>query len=268
MSRKRQRAIFNPQGRASAQLTTLSYDFVDGYTVAEHFHNEAQLVFASKGVMTIRTEHGIWVVPPLRAVWIPPREIHSITMCGAVLMRTLYFIPKVAKTIPKECFVLNVSPLFRELILHACTKQAWKTRIAKERRILEILLDQLKSSPTIPLQLPQPRDSRAARVVDMLIRDPSDPRTLGELCKGVGGSKRTIERAFLADTGMTFGKWRQQLRLLHGMRLLAAGAKVTTAALESGYNSTSAFISIFKKALGHTPLHYLDLHVNKHHITP
>jgi AraC-like DNA-binding protein/quercetin dioxygenase-like cupin family protein len=260
MSRKRQSPIYNPQGRPAVQLTTLSYTFADGHIVQEHFHKEDQLLFASKGVMTIRTGNGIWVVPPLRAVWIPGNEIHSIVMAGSVLMRTLYFAPKFAEATPRKCFVLNVSSLFRELILHACTKPAWKIRIAEEGRIIEVLLDQLKLASTIPLQLPEPKDSRAARVVEILIGDPSDPRTLGELCKGTGGSKRTIERAFLDDTGMTFGKWRQQLRLLHGMRLLAAGEKVTVAALESGYNSPSAFIAVFKKALGHTPHQYLGLH--------
>jgi AraC-like DNA-binding protein len=52
---------------------------------------------------------------------------------------------------------------------------------------------------------------------------------------------------------MTFGKWRQQLRLMQGMRLLAEGAKVTHAALEAGYSTPSAFISMFRKTWGTTP---------------
>lgn len=260
MSKKRQTAIYDPQGVPNAQLTTFSHDFADGYLIPEHFHKEGQLLFASKGVMTVRTSHAIWVVPPMRGVWIPADEVHSITMSGNVLMRTLYFSPRVAMSVSRKCFVLNVSPLFRELILHACDKPAWKTRVAKEKRMVGIVLDQLASSTAIPLHLPQPRDARAGRVVSILVSDPSDPRTLGELCKRAGGSKRTIERAFLDETGMTFGKWRQQLRLLHGMRLLATGEKVITAALESGYNSPSAFISVFKKTLGHTPNQYLELH--------
>ncbi len=258
MSKKRQGPLLDPQGIRSAQLTTLSKDYADGHVIPSHFHPEAQLVFASEGVMTIHTRQGIWVVPPLRAVWIPCKEIHSIEMSGTVKMRTLYLSPRTATRLPEHCFVLNVSPLFRELILHACGRTAWRSRNPQDKRVLEFLLDQFKSAPTVPLQLPQPKDPRARRVAERLIRDPSDPSPLAALCKAAGGSKRTIERAFLSETGITFGKWRQQLRLMHGMKLLASGEKVTHAALESGYDSPSAFISVFKKALGQSPARYFN----------
>ncbi len=55
---------------------------------------------------------------------------------------------------------------------------------------------------------------------------------------------------------MTFGRWRQQLRLLQAMQLLAAGRPVTAVALEVGYDSPSAFIAMFKRTLGTTPHRY------------
>ena len=93
----------------------------------------------------------------------------------------------------------------------------------------------------------------------MLMADPSDSRTLAQLCKAGGASKRTVERLFQEDAGTTFGKWRQQLRLMQAMRLLAEGAKVTHAALEAGYSTPSAFISMFRKALGTTPTQYFRM---------
>jgi AraC-like DNA-binding protein len=71
-----------------------------------------------------------------------------------------------------------------------------------------------------------------------------------------GASKRTIERIFKDDLGMTFAQWRQQLRLMRAMVLLAEGTKVTHAALESGYSTPSAFISMFRRSMGTTPTMY------------
>jgi AraC-like DNA-binding protein len=258
MSRKRQTPIFDKRGSPTAQLTTLSYDYVDGHMVPEHFHHEDQVVFASRGVMTVQTPDGIWVVPPLRAIWIPGRTVHSILMSGAVLMRTLYFEHGFVRSAGKKCFVLNISSLLRELIIYACNQSDWKTNIPSDRHLIDVIVDQLKIAASIPLQLPQPKDARALRVVRALMKDPSDPRTLEELSRSSGGGKRTIERIFIEETSMTFGKWRQQLRLLHAMRLLASGEKVITAALEAGYQSPSAFISAFKKSLGETPNKYFE----------
>jgi AraC-like DNA-binding protein len=256
MSLKCHSLLLDGRGRPIAQAATLSYDFENGHVIPEHSHPEDQLVFASKGVMTVRTKDGIWVVPPLRAVWIPAGTAHTIAMSGPVSMRTLYFLPRLARTAPKKCFVMNVSSLLKELILHACKFPRLNRKVPVERRVLAILLDQLEAANSSPLQLPHPSDTRAERVVKALLAHPGTQRTLKALCKECGASKRTIQRLWAAETKMTFGKWRQQLRLLHALQLLASGEKVTGAALGSGYNSTSAFISMFRKQLGTTPMRY------------
>lgn len=172
-------------------------------------------------------------------------------------MRSLYFLPGLARGFSHACVVVNVGPLLRELIFHACSFGRLNRRLAVQGRLLGVLLDQLRSAPALPLQLPHPTDPRAQRIVQTLLADPSDPRTLDQLCAASGASRRTIQRLFLAETRMAFQRWRQQLRLLHAVRRLAAGKKVTTAALEAGYGSTSAFVSMFRKQLGTTPARYV-----------
>jgi AraC-like DNA-binding protein len=206
--------------------------------------------------MTLSTKLAVWVVPPLRAVWIPADTPHSVAMASPVSMRTLYFLEGLCGALPRRCFVMNVTPLLKELILHACKFKNLRKRVSTERRIIEVLVDQLKEVESIPLQLPHPSDPRAVRIVKNLSANPADQRALEKLCKDCGASKRTMQRLFLAETKMTFARWRQQLRLLHALQLLAAGEKVTAAALESGYDSTSAFISMFRKQLGTTPTRY------------
>ena len=258
MSHKCHSVLFGLNGRPLAEIASVSADLKDGHVIPEHSHPEDQLLFASKGVMTLHTKQGVWVVPPLRAVWIPANTPHSVVMSGQVSMRTLYFLPKLCRAFRGKCLVMNVSSLLRELILHACKFKRLNSRTAGERRIVGIIVDQLKSVDSVPLQLPHPSDSRAMRVVRTLLADPADQRTLEKLCEDCGASKRTIQRVFLEETRMNFGKWRQQLRLLHALQLLASGEKVTAAALEAGYNSPSAFIAMFRKQLGTTPTRYLE----------
>jgi AraC-like DNA-binding protein/mannose-6-phosphate isomerase-like protein (cupin superfamily) len=259
MSQKRQTAIFDRARDQRSHITTLTHDYPAGHVVPLHFHDRDQLVYAARGVMTVRTRDGTWVVPTHRAVWIPAAVPHTIMMSGMVAMRTLYCREKMASSLPRECCVINVSPLLKELILHSCTFGVLKKSIPRQRHLIDLVIDQLEAVQMVPLQLPHLSDPRAVRIAAVLAADPSDRRTLAQICKTGAASKRTVERLFQEEAGTTFGKWRQQLRLMQAMRLLADGAKVTHAALEAGYGTPSAFISMFRKALGTTPTHYFRM---------
>lgn len=258
MSQKRQAAFLDPKAKPSALITTLVYDYQAGRVVPWHFHDWDQLVYSSSGVMTVRTEGSSWVVPTQRAVWIPAGTAHQIRMSGHVRMRTLYLRPRLTNHLPRRCEVVNVPPLLRELILHACQTPALAKTQPAQAHLIGTILDQLKVAESIALRLPEVVDPRSMRVARMIIDDPSNQRPLEELCQRAGASKRTIERLFRTETRMTFGKWRQQFRLMHALRLLAEGNKVTHVALDSGYATTSAFISMFKKSLGTTPSRYFS----------
>jgi AraC-like DNA-binding protein/quercetin dioxygenase-like cupin family protein len=254
---KRQSAIFDPLRDSRSQITTLTHDYPAGHVVPLHFHDRDQLVYASHGVMTVRTRDGCWVVPTHRAVWIPAAVPHTITMSGTVAMRTLYLKPRLARGLPQNCCVVNVCPLLKELILHACTVRALRKAIAWQRHLIDIILDALETVRMVPLQLPNLSDPRALRVAEVLLANPGERHPLAHICRTAGASKRTVERLFQEEVDMTFGQWRQQLRLMHAMRLLAQGAKVSYAAMEAGYSTPSAFIAMFKKTLGTTPKLYV-----------
>jgi AraC-like DNA-binding protein/quercetin dioxygenase-like cupin family protein len=258
MSQKRQSSIYDRLPDQHAHITTLTRDYPAGHNICWHYHDRDQLVYASRGVMTVRTEIGTWVVPTHRAVWISARVPHAITMSGTVAMRTLYFKPRLARALPAGCCVVNVSPLLKELVLHACEFASLKMRVPWQKHLIDMILDQLKAIQMVPLQLPHLTDPRAIRVAGLLLTNPGNMRALTQLCKSTGASKRTLERIFQKEVGITLGKWRQQLRLMHAVRLLAEGAKVTHAALDAGYNSPSAFISMFRKTLGTTPALYFQ----------
>ena len=256
MSKLRQPVQLDPRLRERVPVTTLSYDFTPGHRVPLHYHDADQLVYASTGIMTIHTDEGTWVVPTQRAVWIPARMPHWIQISGAVSMRTLYFKPRYFASLPRCCQVLNVSPLLRELIVQCCQFAGLTRRNPKQAHLIELLLDQLQVAPVVGLQLPNPVEPRAAAVAAALLHAPADERFLDEICRQAGAGRRTIERIFCRETGMTLGRWRQQLRLMHAMQLLAQGSPITNAALDAGYSTPSAFIYMFRRALGTTPGKY------------
>jgi AraC-like DNA-binding protein len=257
MSQKRHDAAFDQVGNQGAAVIARMQDFPAGFTVRSHFHERDQLVYACRGVMTVRTDDGTWVVPTYRAVWVPAGVPHIVMMSGSVAMRSLYVRRRMFQSMPRGCCVVNVSPLLKELIICACGVAALNKSVRRHRHLISILADQLQASRTEALHLPNPTDPRARRIARILLSTPGDRRPLKLLCRRVGASKRTIERLFIEDVGMTCGKWRQHLRLMQAMRLLAEGHKVTHAALESGYSTPSAFISMFRKTLGTTPKQYL-----------
>jgi AraC-like DNA-binding protein len=237
-------------------LRTISVGYASGHVIPGHSHDWDQLIFASSGVMTVYTPDGSWVVPPQRAVWVPAGVTHRIAMSGAVAMRSLYIAPGLTTSAPERCAVVSVSPLLRELVLHVVRLRVLDRNEPVHWRLMSVLLDQIAALPAVPLQLPLPSDGRALRLAGVLQENPCDRRSLPALSRGTGASARTLERLFLRETGLSFVRWRQQLRLLHALRLLAEGRPVTAVALDVGYQSPSAFVAVFKAVLGCTPGRY------------
>lgn len=224
-----------------------------------HTHQRAQLLYAVRGVMRVTTAAGVWVVPPQRAVWIPPGIEHHVRAQGTPLsLRSLYIDTSQRDGLPSACSVVTVSPLLRELVLAAMSIPPDPPANSASARLIAVLLDQIEILPAASLHLPVLKDKRLRALSDRLMDDPGDSRTLAEWSSELGASERTLARIFVRETGLTFGHWRQQVRLLDALARLARGDSVTEVAYDLGYASQSAFISMFKKALGKTPKKYFD----------
>jgi AraC-like DNA-binding protein len=187
---------------------------------------------------------------------VPPRVTHAIRMTGEVHMRTLYFDPRTPTALPDACAVVGVSPLLRELVLRVVAFTRPYPRGGPEARLVAVLLDELAAARAAPLHLPAPRDPRLRAITERLAADPADKRSLAAWARSAGASARTLARLFRRETGLGFAHWRQQARLLRALERLAAGDAVTTVALDLGYDSPSAFITMFRSRLGATPGRY------------
>ena len=227
-----------------------------GFQVTPHRHRRAQLLYAAEGVMRVTTPEGSWVVPPHRAVWVPPAVSHSIRMSSAVMMRTLYIEPAAAAPLPARCCVVSVPPLLRELILRAMELPLLYDTEGAQGRLVALILDEIRALPALPLHLPVPSEPRLARICGALLDHPEDGRALEQWARSAGASGRTLARLFRRETGMSFGAWRQQARLIEALTRLGAGEPVTHVALDLGYDSPSAFTAMFRRSLGVTPSRY------------
>lgn len=235
----------------------------DAGCAASHAHPRAQVIFASRGVMRVITQKNTWLVPPSQAVWVPPQTEHQVYFPGAVSIRNLFIDPAAAAPLPDQCMVFNVTPLLCELILRAGEADGNYTADSPMARLMQVILDELQNIKSAPLNLPMSSDPRLRKVMDALIRAPDDSRTLDEWAQTAGAAARTLARLFIQETGMTFGAWRAQLRLLEAIDRLSQGQSVTRVAFDLGYQNLSAFIAMFRKTLGTTPGKFFQTSENR-----
>lgn len=224
---------------------------------AAHAHPRGQLIYASSGVMRVICGGDIWIVPPAQAVWVPPEVEHEVYFPGAVALRNLFIDPTATAGLPEQCTVIKVSPLLRELILKAVQIDDNYTSGSADFRLMMVILDELQQAEPTPLHLPMGHDQRLLRVIDGLLHDPGNRSDLQSWARLAGASERTLARLFVRETGLTFGSWRKRLLLQEAVDRLGRGDNVTRVAFDLGYHSLSAFIEMFRQALGSSPGQFL-----------
>jgi AraC-like DNA-binding protein len=221
-----------------------------------HAHHKAQLVHAVEGVIHVTTETGYWIVPPHRAVWVPPRMKHCVASRRTFRLMTLYSTAALA-SLGDTCQVVAVDRLLEELLKEASTYSVHAVS-AQQARLLAVIVDRLPMLAVSPfMHLPSGQSREIQRVTQELLSEPELTRDLDEWARSVGLGAKTFARRFFVETGTSFGQWRKHCRMLRAIQLLAEGESVTRAAFEVGYQDVSAFISAFRATTGVTPARFL-----------
>lgn len=222
---------------------------------ASHHHARGQLLGATRGLLTLGTAAGQWVVPAIHAVWVPPHHPHSLRSHGPYEGWSAYVAEAACAALPDQPCTLRTSGLLREAVARAASWSAAPLDAAR-LRIAQVILDEVCTLPRESLGLPMPRDPRLLRIARALADRLDDTRGLEDWAAWAGVASRTLSRRFVAETGFSFTDWRQRARLMRALEQLAAGVPVTTIALELGYETVSAFIAMFKRHFGVTPSRY------------
>lgn len=159
--------------------------------------------------------------------------------------------------LPERCCSVAVSVLLQALIDRACQLPRLYEPQGADGRIMSVLLDELVAAPLEQLHLPRPSDPRLLKLTDAMLADPADSASLPQWAARIGMSERSMSRLFRQQTGMSVGRWRRQWHVIAGLQRLTSGLSVQTVAYELGYDSASAFVTMFKKAVGKPPGRFL-----------
>ncbi|GAB2872710.1 helix-turn-helix transcriptional regulator [Paraburkholderia jirisanensis] len=220
-----------------------------------HRHSQGQLVFALHGAVTCQVEDALWMVPPHCGVWIPGGLLHSNRATANAKLYYLFVEPG-AVVLPRQCCTLSISPMLREMILHLASVPQNYEIDGHTDRLARVLLQELALMPMERLCLPVSNHPKILQIEHSLRADPGDRSTIRQWARRVAISERSLSRLIVAETGLTFGRWRQLFQLLFAIRELAGGASVQRVSDDLGYESVTAFITMFKKALGQPPARY------------
>lgn len=228
-----------------------------------HEHPNGQLFLALHGAVTSQVPGSMWIVPPDCAVWIPGGVPHSCRTTPNARICFLFVKPGVAR-LPEHPCTLEITPMVREMILHLTDRVQDERRADKHTlRLMRVLLGELETMPETSFRLPVSVHPKLKPIIDSLTADPSERSTLAQWADRIAMSERTLARLVVKETGMTFGRWRQQLHILVALRQLADGQSVQHVSDSLGYASVTAFITMFKNALGVTPSRYFAKRVER-----
>jgi AraC-like DNA-binding protein len=218
-----------------------------------HTHEDDQLAWASRGVLTVITDAATWLLPRSRALWIPAGARHEVRAHGAAVMQSLYLRTEILAIDWKTPTVVRARPLLGELIEYLGDETLDSER---RERAAALLVDLLEPLNVTTIEVRMPADRRALSVAEALLRHPAETQTLTSWGRQVGASGRTLERVFLSETGVPFSRWRTLARLKASLPMLASGRSISHVAPEVGYESASAFVAAFHREVGLTPTAY------------
>jgi AraC-like DNA-binding protein len=235
-----------------ASVFVLARDFAAGMMVPAHSHPVGQLLLSLAGVITAETPERQWVVPPGRALWLPPSVDHGFTAVGDVRIRTLYISPAIEHKMPETPRLVRITPLIKELIVRAAADEESGTSGSVQSLVVPLLLAELNTMPTEDLSLPLP-SSTAMMAFAVRARDIIANETIAEIAASLGFTQKTLTRRFKQETGISPDLWRNQSRHLSAFALLRQRKSITEVAHAIGYQSSASFAAAFRKSFGRTP---------------
>jgi AraC-like DNA-binding protein len=216
---------------------------------------EARLFYVLRGELEFEAGGSAWRVRHDRAIFVAgDTPVRTVSVSRATVV-----VVKFPRSIDRPTGPVAASPLMRA-VMHKLVASARAPRrsLAAEDRLVAVLADEVTDLPVEPMAVPMPADQRLRALALRLQTDEGLRMTLADCSRVAGTSTRTLSRLVLRQTGLSFARWRRHLHLAAAMARLSAGESVNTVAYAAGYASPSAFITMFRRAVGMTPRQYAE----------
>lgn len=223
-----------------------------------HKHKRGQLFYVRKGVIAIVTPKGRYIAAPHQGVWVPAEQEHEVVAKTDTQLIHFYLAPEQCLSTPVHCVTLQGDNFFSAIVTEASTIPSAYPWQGSDGRLLRLVRDRICRANWLDTQLPYPQDERLVLIIERLQKHPAIKSDLVAWGKFVSASSRTLSRRFKIETGMTYSDWRQRLNIQIAIKHIVLGDSISDIAKMLGYESSSAFIYMFKKQIGTTPNHYLQ----------
>ncbi|WP_372762012.1 helix-turn-helix transcriptional regulator [Pseudoalteromonas sp.] len=222
-----------------------------------HTHPKGQLILALHGYVTCEVASKMWMVPTHSAIWIPANIEHSNRASDNAQLCHL-FIDSQLQGMPATACTITISPLIKELMLSLASVSQHYSLSGKTARLAQVLFEQLIDMPIQPLDFVLSTHSVIKTMTKQIISQPYSRKTLPQWAQQFAFTERTLARLIKKETGMTFGKWRTQLHIIIALQALSKQQGVQQVSELLGYESVSAFITMFKKVMKKSPMRYIN----------
>lgn len=245
-----------PHGRnVPARLSATSIERTQHTTETVAADSVGRLIFVAAGMMLVTIDGEMWPLLPQRALWVP-RHTEWQMHCRSDVAAHVLGVDSTDK-LPADTAVIDVPPLFRELILEAVRLSAEGGSAAEWAWIEPPILSRIVTRQGRRSKMRAPTDPRLMRICNEIITNPSNGRTIDDWATEVGMSRRTLTRHFRDETGLSFSMWRQQARLQEAIARLEMGQPITSIAFDIGYESPASFSNVFRQTFGTSPSRFL-----------
>lgn len=233
---------------------TRRFRYAGNHVLDWHAHPRGQFSWITSGILTQRTNSGMWIVPRRRLIWIPPGTHHGAESHGLVegwlVLTPAYY----TEHLPARVCVLRTSELLTaafERLTDTTTTPAFAALLAP------VILYELDRAAPEELPIPLPRASALRAIAQTVIDAPADPRGIDAWARVAAMSTRSFTRKFESETGMPFSDWKRRVIARRAVEMLGSGESVANVAALLGYESVSAFIAMFKRLHGTSPARFI-----------